>query len=48
MLDNPRTPTCTFAAMHNDRSSTKLNLDLTAVRSLVVVVVSLERQVQAA
>jgi len=47
MLDNPRTRTCTFAAMHNDRSSTKLNPSRNAVRSLVVVV-SLERQVQAA
>lgn len=48
MLDNTRTRTCTFAAMHNDFSSTKLNLDLTPVGALVVVVVSLERQVQAA
>jgi hypothetical protein len=48
MLDNPCTRTCTFADMHNDRSSTKLNRDPTAVGSPVVVVVSLERQVQAA
>jgi hypothetical protein len=48
MLDKPRTRTCTFAAMHNDRTSTKLNRDPTAVGALVVVVVSLERPVQAA
>ena len=48
MLDNPRTRTCTSAAMHNDFSSTKLNPDLTAVGALVVVVVPHERQVQAA
>jgi hypothetical protein len=48
MLDNTRTRTCTFAAMHNDFSSTKLNPRLGVPGALVVVVVSLERQVQAA
>jgi hypothetical protein len=48
MLDKPRTRTCTFAAMHNDHSSTKLNRDRAEVLSSVVVVVSLERPVQAA
>lgn len=48
MLDNPCTLNGTFAAMHNDFPSTKLNPALTAAGSLVVVVVSLERQVQAA
>ena len=48
MLDNTRTRTCTFAAMHNDFSSTKLNPRLTVVGVPVEVVVSLERQVQAA
>ncbi len=49
MLDNPCTRTCTFAAMHNDCSSTKLNRDPAAVGLLVdVVVISLERPVQAA
>ena len=48
MLDNPRTWTCTFVAMHNDFSSTKLNPRLTVVGVAVVVVVSPERQVQAA
>lgn len=48
MLDNPCTRTCTFVAMHNDRSSTKLNPALIAAGLPVVVVVSLERQVQAA
>jgi hypothetical protein len=48
MLDNPRTRTCTFGAMHNTCFSTKANPDLSAVGTLVVVVVPHERQVQAA
>ncbi len=48
MLDNPCTRTCTFAAMHNACSSTKLNPGLTAVGALVVVVVPHECQGQAA
>ena len=48
MLDNPRTRTCTFDAMHNDFSSTKLNRRLIVDGVAVVVVVSPERQVQAA
>jgi len=48
MLDNPCTRTCTFAAMHNDLSSTNLNSGLSVVGVLVVVVVPPERQVQAA
>lgn len=48
MLDNPRTPNGTFAAMHNDGFSMTLNPARTAVHAPVVVVVSIERPVQAA